>query len=105
MADSSNQKVVEGARLSGQGHPTGNLVEFDQDVFPHVVGEVKRVSKEELARVDAKAKANGLKGGVYHTYELTSEDKKSVERDRKAVESRSKVDQQAQDKTGEETKL
>lgn len=105
MADSSNQKVVEGARLSGQGHPDGTLVEFDQDVFPHVLGEIKRVSKEELDRVDARAKANGLKGGVYHKYELSSEDKKAVERDHKAAESQPKVEQQAQDKTSVEAKL
>lgn len=60
------EKVVEAARLSANGLPEGGkLVKFLQDVFPHVLGDVKRVSKEELDRVDQKAKQWGLKGAVY----------------------------------------
>lgn len=62
MADN---KVVETARLTGDGHPEGTLVEFKQDVFPHVKGDVKRVDKAELKRVNERAKANGLNGDVY----------------------------------------
>jgi hypothetical protein len=38
----------------------GKLVQFVADVFPHVKGEVKKVSAEELKRVDAVAKERGL---------------------------------------------
>lgn len=82
----SNQRVVEGARLSGQGHRKGTLVEFDQDVFPHVVGEVKRLGQDELARVDEVAKSRNIKGAVYHKYELTGDDKQAAKRDEEAAD-------------------
>lgn len=43
----------------------GVLVTFLKDVFPHVYGEVKEVTKEELDRVDAVAKARGFDGPAY----------------------------------------
>lgn len=72
------QKIVEGARLSANGLAVGGrLVKFVQDVFPHVVGDVKRVAKEELARVDKKAEQMGLKGAVYE--DVAKEDIKKAE--------------------------
>ena len=78
------ERYVEGARLSGQGHDDGTLVQFDQDVFPHVAGEIKRLNKDELKRVDDKAADLKLKN-VYHEYKLTEEDKAAIKRDQEAA--------------------
>jgi hypothetical protein len=80
-------KVVEGARLSGQGHTEGTLVEFEQDVFPHVTGEIKRLNKDELARVDKVAAGRKLKGTIYRKRDLTADEKEALKRDRSAAES------------------
>ncbi|MEB0287225.1 hypothetical protein QN355_11735 [Cryobacterium sp. 10S3] len=81
----SNQKVVEGARLSGQGHLVGKLVEFFQDVFPHVKGEIKRLGKDELARIDEIAKGRNLSGNVYVERKLTSDEQAVVKADADAA--------------------
>jgi hypothetical protein len=77
MAD----KVVEGARLSGQGSLEGKLVEFFQDVFPHVKGEIKKLADDEVARIDAVIKSRGLNGTVYSERKLTSDEKATTEAD------------------------
>jgi hypothetical protein len=82
MAD----KVVEGARLSGQGALEGKLVEFFQDVFPHVKGEIKKLADDELARIDNVIKARGLNGTVYEERKLTSDEKSAVDADQAAAE-------------------
>jgi hypothetical protein len=81
MAD----KVVEGARLSGQGALEGKLVEFFQDVFPHVKGEIKKLAKDELARINAVIKSRGLNGTVYQEYKLSSDEQAAVKADADAA--------------------
>jgi hypothetical protein len=81
MAD----KVAEGARLSAQGHDNGKLVEFEQDVFPHVAGDVKRLNSAELKRVDEVAKSRKLSGKVYVERSLTSDEKAAVKKDEEAA--------------------
>lgn len=80
MAD----RVVEGARLSGQGHDNGTLVQFDADLFPHVTGEIKRLDKDELKRVDDRAAERKLKN-VYHEYKLSDAEKAAVKADKEAA--------------------
>jgi hypothetical protein len=49
----------------------GQLVKFNADVFPYCKGDIRRLTKKELAQVDKAATARDL-GKAYESYTVAA---------------------------------